>query len=166
MEKYCIAYSINLSFYTTKSGTYDQDIVFKYKNLVEDDNRTTEFKILAGQPASLIYDDGLTNNFIFGNKVGLAQKPVLERADNIIYEKDLVLSNMGELAATNMNISLPFACSSMLEGFTGNLRNYSKDSYPGIDFCNAWVVTHNCPKELKSQESCSINVKFNPKNQD
>lgn len=157
---------VNLSFYVTKSGLYSQNVIFKYKNLVEGDNRATQFSILAGQPASLIYDDGLTNNFIFGDKVGIAQKPVLERADIITYEKDLVLINQGELTARNIDLSLPFACSSQLEGFAGDLNNYSQIGYDSINFCNAWVITHNCPVNIRPQESCNINIKFTPKNQD
>jgi hypothetical protein len=157
---------INLSFFTNKSGVYGQQINISYKNLVEPDGRGFNFSILAGQPASLIFDDGSTNNFYFGEKVGAALKPVLERSEVITYQRDLILANKGELTARKINLDLPFGCQSNFEDFTGNLRLYSLPGFDDVDFCRAWLLTHNCPENLKPNEQCEMNLKFTPKNQD
>lgn len=157
---------IVLSFYVAKSGVYEQQGMFYYKNLVEDDNRVVNFRILAGQPASLIFDDGSTNQFWFGNKVGNAKKPVLERADIITYSRSLLIQNKGELSAKNVNITLPTTCASYDQTFTGDLLNYTQSGFPSVNYCEPWNILHDCPSELGVDESCSATITFIPPNQD
>jgi len=157
---------ILLSFYATKSDRYSQKITIQYKNLVEPDSRTFTFSMLAGQPASLILDDGSINNFFFGTKVGAANKPVLERSEVLTYERELILINMGELTAKGINIELPHSCSSFLSTFTGDLESYSQSGFPAINFCDAWLLEHSCPESLAPLEGCALKLSFTPKNQD
>lgn len=157
---------IILSFYVAKSGVYEQQGMFYYKNLVEDDNRVVNFRIVAGQPASLIFDDGSTNQFWFGNKVGNAKKPVLERADIITYSRSLLIQNKGELSAKNVNITLPTTCASYDQTFTGDLLNYTQSGFPSVNYCEPWSILHDCPSELGVDESCSATITFVPPNQD
>lgn len=157
---------IFLSFSANKSGLYAQNIELRYRNLIENEGKTFTFETVAGQPASLIFDDGSTNNFFFGNKVGAAQKPVLERSEVQNYHRKLIMSNRGELTARDVSISLPFSCSSSDEGFSGSLTSYTKDASPPKNFCDAWIMSHNCPPSLAPAESCEIEVTFTPTNQD
>jgi hypothetical protein len=157
---------INLSFFASKSGPYSQQISITYKNLVEPDDRNFNLSLLAGQPASLIFDDGSTNNYYFGEKVGTALKPVLERSEVVTFERDLILVNKGELTARQIKLDLPFGCQSYLDGFTGDLKSYSQTGFSEINFCDAWLLTHNCPENLKPNEQCEMKLSFTPTNQD
>lgn len=162
-NKQCL---IILSFYVTKSGIYEEPGLFKFKNLVEDDDRAVRFTALAGQPASLVFDDGETNNFWFGEKVGLAQKPVLERADVIEYKRELLVQNKGELSAQEIDLGLSARCLSSDPDFSGSLASYGASGYEPKDYCNVWELEHNCPKTLAAQESCKATIRFTPPNQD
>ena len=156
---------IILSFYVTKSGHYEELGLFEFKNLVEGENRSVRFKALAGQPASLVYDNGETNNFWFGNKVGIAQKPVLEREDRIEYTRELLVQNKGELSAREIDFGLNVRCVSADADFSGNLAQYSEIGYDPVDYCNVWQLEHNCPKTLAAGQSCKATVRFTPPNQ-
>lgn len=157
---------ITLGFSTNKSGVYAQNVNIEFKNLVERDQKTVNFSVLAGQPASLIFDDGSSNSFFFGNKVGAAQKPVLERSEVATFSKSLRLSNQGELTARDIIFNLPFNCSSSDDNFLGDLTNYTGDTSPAKNFCDAWVLTHNCPQALAPGAECDLKVEFTPLNQD
>lgn len=157
---------IVLSFYVAKSGEYIQEVLFSYKNLVEPDNRLVQLRILAGQPASLIFDDGQESQFFFGNQVGLALKPVLERADLVEYQRTLLISNKGELKASSLDISLLKSCKSYDLDFEGDLSFYSKNGFPQKNFCSPWQYTHDCPSVLDVNESCHLTISFIPPNQD
>lgn len=142
-----------LQFETSIKGQYEQDITFDYVNLVENASRPLKLLILAGNPASLIFD-GEETNYTFGEKVGLGQLPVVERDDRLVYEKVLTVTNAGDLRARDIQLKLTQGCESHTNG----------ECPTGQD--TAYSFTSTCPKILASGESCQATVRFEPKNQD
>lgn len=142
-----------LQFETSMKGQYEADLLFNYVNLVDTAARPIKLIVTAGNPASLVFKDEI-NNFFFGNKVGLAQIPVVERNDSPEMEKVLEITNTGDLSARDIALSFDQTCLSK-----------ATDSCPSGQR-TAYSYEHNCPKILLSQEKCEITLKFAPKNQD
>lgn len=144
---------IVFEFETNIKGQYEKDFTFSYKNLVESASRNIKLLILAGNPASLIFEGDLTN-FHFGSLIGIAKTPVTERDEPIEYTQDVKVINAGDLKARNIVTSLSQSCFS----------KKTKNCPPGQN--TAYVLAHNCPAELKYNEFCTLTIKYTPKNQD
>jgi hypothetical protein len=144
--------TIQIAMETAISGNYLQEVIFHYNNLVEPDNRETSFKVLAGVPASLVYNNGLST-YSFGDKVGSAEIPIVERSEVTVFSKDLVIKNGGELRARNISGSLTNTCLSTL------------DATCPVGMDGGYTYTHNCPTVLYSGQTCSMHIDFTPKNQ-
>ena len=145
--------TIYLQFETSIKGQYDQDITFHYKNLVEEQSRPLKLVILAGNAASLVFD-GEETNYTFGEKVGVAQVPVVEKEDRVNLEKTLTITNAGDLRARDIKLLLTQTCSSELDGECPVGQNA------------AYTFTTNCPAILPAEQSCQTVIKFAPKNYD
>lgn len=146
--------TIYLQFETSIKGQYEQDITFHYKNLVEEQTRPLKLLILAGNAASLVFDDEETN-FSFGEKVGLGQIPVVEKEDKVVLTKTLNVTNAGDLKARDIKLLLTQTCAS--ESLDG-------DCPPGQNV--AYSFTTNCPPIMRANESCQAFLKYAPKNFD
>jgi hypothetical protein len=144
---------IMVQFDTSMSGQYDQDLDFIYENLVESANRKLKIIINAGNPGSLVFKDDI-NTYWFGSKVGLAQTPVVERADTNSFQKVLEVTNTGDLNARDINILNTPTCVSRATGICPSGQNV------------AYSMTHDCPKILTSLSKCFVTINFAPKNQE
>jgi hypothetical protein len=149
--------TIALAFETSISGVYIQKIRFLYENLVEPDNRDATLQILAGTPASLIFNDGSTSYFSFGNLTGTAQIPVVERSEATLYTKNMTVKNGGELTARNITAAAIPSCTSAFDG--------TCPGGPGSDHLKVYNYTHNCPKFMSAGETCDVTVTYMPANQ-
>lgn len=147
--------TIVLSFETNISKFYEQPVTFSYLNYIEGANRVINLQVLAGNPASLIFDDNITN-YYFGELVGMAEIPVLERDIDQEYSQVLRVTNAGDLKARNIvnnNIILTQTCNSA----------ETKTCPAGQN--TAYRIVHNCPVELSHGESCQVELFFKPLNQ-
>lgn len=147
--------TISLQFETNISKLYVQPVTFKYLNYIEAASKEITLKVLAGNPASLVFENEITNYF-FGEQIGMAQVPVIERDLVQEYSQVLKVTNAGDLKArnlTNNNIILTQSCNSA----------HTKACPAGQN--TAYRITHNCPTELKHAESCNITLYFKPLNQ-
>ncbi len=164
--------TIALAFETTVSGVYTQGIRFKFKNLIEADDRYSQFKVLAGFPASLVYgvvedqaDPGViidpviygAQNFYFGQQVGPGLIPVVERTDAITYKMVLSVKNEGELRARSVQFNPTQTCSSKETGVCPG---------PGLTHLQTHTFSHDCPTILYSGQSCLLTIEFSPANTD
>lgn len=145
--------SIYLQFETSIKGQYEQDLTFHYKNLVEEQTRPLKLLILAGNAASLVFD-GEETNYTFGDKVGIAQIPVVEKEDKPVLEKVLTVTNAGDLRARDIKLFLSQTCASELDGECPAGQNV------------AYSYTTNCPAILPALETCQAFIKYAPKNFD
>jgi hypothetical protein len=146
---------------------YLQKIRVEYKNLIEQVAREFTLRIYAGFAASLIFDNNPDSNFWFGDKVGLSQIPVLERAERITLTRNIIVRNAGDLRARNVVVSLPpqdITCFANLVSTTC-VGAEGESFYQQYSF-NAWQVQHNCPAVLEKDETCEVNVSFTVLNQD
>lgn len=147
--------TVALQFETSITKNYEQGIIFSYLNYVEGASRPFTLTLLAGYAASLIFENEETN-YYFGEPVGLAQLPVIEREIDQEYFKTLKMTNAGDLSARNLSdatIRLSQTCLSAI----------SKDCPTGQN--TAYRITHDCPTILKHDQSCEIKLYFRPKNQ-
>jgi len=147
--------TIALQFETNISKFYEQEITVSYLNYIEGASRTINLQVLAGNPASLVFENEETN-YYFGDLVGMAQIPVIERELVQEYSQVLKVTNAGDLKArdlTNSNIFLSQTCNSA-----------ATKSCP-VGQNTAYRITHNCPLELKQNEFCHVTVYFKPLNQ-
>lgn len=145
--------SINLEFSSTSSGHYPQVIRFFYQNLVNSDVVRMPVTIYSGDPASLVFEPDETN-FYFGNLVGAAQTPLVERANVETYEQTLTVRNAGELTARNLIVGMSQSCTSRETGLCPAGQN------------TAYVMENiNCGTELDKGAECQIKMSFTPKNQ-
>jgi hypothetical protein len=147
--------TIALQFETNISKFYEQQVTVKYLNYIEGASRTINLQVLAGNPASLVFENEETN-YYFGELVGMAQIPVIEREIVQEYSQVLKVTNAGDLKArdlTNSNIILSQTCNSA-----------ATKSCP-VGQNSAYRITHNCPTELKQDEFCHVTVYFKPLNQ-
>lgn len=146
---------VALQFETSIKGWYEQDITFNYVNLVESASRPLKLLMLAGNQASLVFDEEDTN-YVFGDKVGLAQIPVVERADKVSLQKVLNVTNTGDLRARDIKLILAQQCETTVDE--------SGLCPSGLN--NAYSITHNCPAILMAEEKCQATVTYAPKNWD
>jgi hypothetical protein len=149
--------TIMLAFMASASAgsmQYSQQVVLQYNNLVEPDNRSWEFTVFAGFAAKLNFQEFETM-FYFGDKVGLAQKPVLERSEPEEFHKKLIVTNSGDLRARDIVVDQGVAC-----------QNFAGGSCDSSVVDGAWWYEHDCPTELLKNEQCEIDVYFVPLNQD
>jgi hypothetical protein len=135
-------------------GQITQNVTLQYTNLIEPDNTSFALSIYAGFEAKLNYQNFETM-FYFGSKVGLAQKPVLERSEKVTYHKELTVTNDGDLRARNINVLQGVSCESV---FTGTACDSAI-----VD--GSWWYEHDCPAELNGGDSCTVDVYFQPLNQ-
>ena len=145
--------NVALQFETSIKGQYEQDITFKYTNLVESAVRPLKLIMLAGNAASLIFDGEITN-YSFGTKVGIGQIPVVEKDDNLQYEQTVTISNAGDLRARDIKLLLSQECQSEATGECPAGQNI------------AYSYTTTCPAILAANETCQATIKYYPKNQD
>ncbi len=146
---------IALQFETNISKQYTQPITISYLNYIDSASKTINLTVLAGNPASLIFENEITN-YYFGELVGMAQIPVLEREINQEYSQIIKVINAGDLKARNLinsNFILSQTCNSA----------FTNDCPAGQN--TAYRITHDCPVELKNSEFCHISLFFKPLNQ-
>lgn len=146
--------SIKVQFASALSGEYQQKIKMDFTNIVEDDGKEFILKVLAGQPAFLVFDSG-TSLFHFGIKTGAAQTPITERSIEETYVKQFVIRNAGELSARNMSSIMTQDCVST-----------ESSACPAGHGSVAYAHSHNCPEVLKSGNECLLTMEYSPKNQD
>ncbi len=146
--------TIVLQFETNISKFYEQPVTISYLNYIEAASKIVTLQVLAGNPASLVFDNEITN-YYFGELIGMAQLPVIERDINQEYSQILRITNAGDLRARNIigNIGITQTCASA----------FTKSCPAGQN--TAYRITHNCPKDLAHGESCEITLFFKPLNQ-
>lgn len=146
---------VALQFETSLKGWYEQDITFSYVNLIESASRPLKLLMLAGNQASLVFDEEETN-YVFGDKVGLSQTPVVERADHISLTKVLKVTNTGDLRAREIKVILAQQCETTVD----------ESGLCPAGLNNAYSIQHNCPQQLLADEFCEATVTYEPKNWD
>ena len=132
---------IKLSFEPTASGQMAYDVIFDYKTLIEAERQSLSFFALAGTPASLV----------FTNNISEYDLGIVEQVDDEPGEKrfplvtPLEIQNRGELSARDVVVSL----------------TETNDEPNAFE-----VLSNNCPKLLKRDEICEIEIAYTPFNQD
>ncbi|HXH73751.1 MAG TPA: hypothetical protein VNJ08_02230 [Bacteriovoracaceae bacterium] len=144
---------MKLSFSPKSGRIYEEFIELKFKNYVEAESHKTTVKVLAGMPASVVFTNDVTQ-YVFGQLAGTANVPVIERADALIYTKDLEVINAGGLSARNISVIMSQTCVS------------TDTNLCPTNMGNVYAHTHNCPASLAPGAKCNLSVTYGPKNQD
>jgi hypothetical protein len=133
--------TIKLTYEPTQSGRMTYNVKFDYKTLIEAESQSLTFTSLAGTPASLVFTNE-NSNYDLG---------IIEQVDDEPGEKRfpfitrLEIQNRGELSARNLESNL-----------------VATNDQP-----NAFSVTSNtCPELLPRNGICTVDVAYNPFNQD
>jgi len=142
----------------------DQVIRVHYKNLVQEDNLDFHVKINVGYPASLIFVGESGSDFYFGDKVTIRQIPVVERSIPRTFHKQFTIKNVGDLRARSIT---PIVEQLKCEGTIALVNCDSMDSnFKDTYLESAWRYETSCPSTLYKDESCTLDVYFDVKNQD
>lgn len=149
-KQYCF---VELLFAPRDERVYQETVKLVFKNYVDAEEHTATLTLLAGMPASLVFTNDKTQ-YTFGELVGTNNLPVVEREDRVTYTEVLEVINAGGLIARNLKLQLVEDCTSPI----------SNSCPAGMN--DAYVMTHNCPTQLKPREKCNITVSYTPKNQD
>lgn len=144
---------IRLQFSPREQRFYTETITLNFKNYVDPEIHVATIKAIAGMPASLTFTNEITQ-YTFGDLVGTAKTPVVEREDKLTYTQELEIKNAGGLPAKNLIVNLSQTCTSTLTNTCPG----------GMD--NAYSIVSNCPTKLFPNEVCKVLVKYTPKNQD
>lgn len=144
---------IKLVFSPRNERIYEEYIELKFKNYIEAESHKTTVKMLAGMPASIVFTND-TTQYVFGELIGTARTPVIERADALVYTEELEVTNAGGLTARNVTLQLAQTCVS------------TETSLCPTGMGNAYSYTSNCPAALAPREKCNITISYGPKNQD
>jgi hypothetical protein len=144
--------TVRIQFLVSDERLYQEKVTLNFKNLVSDESKVVNFKLLAGMPASLVFAED-TSRYTFGAAIGLQKKPIVERESDEIFQKILTIQNKGGLSARKINILPNESCRSThtLSCPPGMLGAYSFENL-------------NCPERLMPDEECRVEVKFKPKN--
>lgn len=146
--------TIKLQFTPRDGRFYNEILTLTFKNFVEEEIHIAKLRWIAGMPASLVFTNDVTQ-YHFGELVGTAQVPVVERSEDVIFEEELEIKNAGGLPAKNLTANLAETCVSTLTNAcpAGMIGSYS-------------VTSNTCPAILMPNETCKINIKYFPKNKD
>jgi hypothetical protein len=144
---------INIGFFTTKSAVFKQKFSFKYTNEVRAEVVSFEATIISGDPASLVFIPAKTN-YTFGDLVGVAQQAFVERSDKLLFQEFLTIKNAGELKARNIR-----------ENLSANCRSDITNDCP-ISIESAFRLRGDCPKILKPNEECNLEITYTATNDD
>jgi hypothetical protein len=144
---------VKILFTPRESRFYEEILTLSFNNYVTPESHTGTIKILSGLPASLSFKSGLTQ-YTFGQLIGAAKLPVVERADSTIYEELLEIENTGGLSAKNISSLLVERC----------VSSVTNDCPTGMD--GAYQISGQCPTTLAPGASCSLKLTYKPKNQD
>lgn len=144
---------IQLLFSPRDGRVYLEKLTLKFKNYIDPETHTATLKSLAGLPASLTFTNDITQ-YTFGNLVGTAQVPVVERAEDTTYEETLEVINAGGLPAKSLVVTEAEVCSSTL----------TNTCPAGMD--DVYSIENSCPNILQPGEKCLVKVTYKPKNSD
>jgi hypothetical protein len=141
--------------FTPRDGrVYNEILTLSFKNFVDAETHVAKLTWIAGMPASLTFTNDITQ-YHFGDLVGTAQIPVVERSEDVIFSEELEIKNAGGLPAKNVAVNLVETCSSTLTNACPT----------GMD--GAYTVTeNNCPSHLMPNETCKVKIQYYPKNKD
>lgn len=141
--------------YTPRDGrVYQEILTLTFKNFVEPETHTATLKWIAGMPASLTFTNDITQ-YHFGDLVGTAQVPVVERSEDVIFSEELEIKNAGGLPAKNLSVNQAETC-------TSTLTNACPAGMEG-----AYTISENsCPAILMPNEICKVKIQYYPKNKD
>jgi hypothetical protein len=145
--------TIRLVFAPREQRLHEENLTLKFRNYISEETHAAKVVILAGMPATLAFTNDVTQ-YTFGQLVGAANTPVVERAEARTYEEELEVVNAGGLAAKNLVVLLTQTC-------TSTLTNACPAGVGG-----AYRLESQCPKRLLPGEKCKAKVIFQPKNQD
>ncbi|MFA5584705.1 MAG: hypothetical protein WDA09_10875, partial [Bacteriovoracaceae bacterium] len=130
---------------------FNEIVKLSYKQFVELEEHQATISFLAGMPAALAFTNDQTQ-YSFGVPAGPSSNPVVERADDRVYEETITIKNVGGLSAQNINLTFPEFCASTLTSVCP----------PGM--LGAYRMEHNCPTTLAPQETCDATVYYLPLN--
>jgi|GEM_PF-3103328 len=143
---------IILSFAPRENRQYNEIINLQFKNLVDRESHTITYTILAGTPPQLSLIDDKTQ-YTFGQLVGSAKTPVIEREEIQTFTEIIKVKNTGGLSAKNVTVMVSEDCISSLTGLCPTGMN------------NAYSMTTTCKDRIKPNEVCEAVVTFRAKNQ-
>lgn len=144
---------IRLVFAPREGRVYNETLTLSFHNLVDPETHVAKITMIAGMPASLAFTNDITQ-YTFGDLIGIAKLPVVERADKPTYTEELEIVNAGGLPAKNLLVNLTQTCASTVTGTCPAGMN------------GAFTMTNNCPTKLLPGEKCKVNISYTPKNQD
>lgn len=145
--------TIMVLFTPRENRRYEELLTLSFNNYVTPETHTAHVKLISGTPATLSFTSGVTQ-YTFGELVGVAKVPVVERGDLTVYEETLEIVNTGGLPAKRINVNLVEKC-------TSSVTNLCPDGMLG-----AYKVVNSCPAVIEPGERCTMKVSYQPKNQD
>jgi hypothetical protein len=147
------ACEIKLTFAPREGRRFLETLTLNFKNYIDPEQHVAQIKMIAGMPASLAFTNDITQ-YTFGDLVGSARLPVVERAEAPTFIEELEVINAGGLPAKSLVISQVETCSS-------TLTNTCPTGMSG-----AYTIQNQCPAVLQPEEKCKVIVHYAPKNQD
>ncbi len=147
------ACEVKLVFAPREERQYLEKLTLTFRNYIEAETYTARLKLLAGRPASLVFTNDITQ-YTFGDLIGTAMLPVVERDEGLSYTKELEIVNAGGLPAKNLSVVQDPTCIS-------TLTNTCPANMGG-----AFTIENKCPKVLPPTEKCKVVVNYTPKNKD
>lgn len=146
--------TIKLQLNPRSARLYKDKVILSYKNLLNEEKLETQLQVLAGELGSLVFEDEVIQ-FVFGNLIGITNPvPVVERNDDVPFQKILRLRNAGGLSVRGLRSEFVEQCSS-------TLTNLCPENMGG-----AYTFTSRCPERLLPGEFCEAVVDYLPKNKD
>lgn len=132
---------------------YKETLTLNFKNYVTPESHVGVIVLIAGMPAALSFTND-QSQYTFGQIVGPASTPVVERADAVTYTQELEVVNAGGLPAKDLIVNQVETCAST-----------STNTCP-TDMNGAYSIENFCPPRLEPKEKCKLILSFSPKNQD